>query len=140
MYYFLAEIASIVLFAGFIALVSYEQRTGRLFLASSRASFDRKIDRGVYVCRHVDILAFLKDTVRSLFGNGLHVVVRMALRVVRFIERRLSNSVHTLHTKFSMYNAPSGHPSVPSKSQFIQSISGYKQKLQKEKKPPELSS
>ncbi len=140
MYYFIAEVASIVLFTGFIALVSYEQRAGRFFLVSARASFDKKIEKGLYVYRHVDVPAFLKDTTGMFFGNGLHIIASIALRAVRFIERHLSNSVRMLQTKFSMYNAPSGHPDVPSKSPFIQSISNYKKELKKEEKPPELSS
>lgn len=139
MHYFLAEVISIVLFSGFVALVSYEQRTRRFFLVSSRAMFDKKIERGLYVYHHVDIPAFLKDTTGMFLGNGLHIIASIALRAVRFIERHLSNSVHTLQTKFSMYNAPSGHPDVPSKSPFIQSISGYKQELQKDKESHELS-
>ncbi len=140
MWYLLTEIVSIALFVGFIVFASYEQRAGERFLfAYSREWLDRKIEKELFVCRHVDVLAFLKDTVRLFFEHGLHGTARIALRAVRFIERRLSNLVHILSEKFSLYNAPSGHPTVKSKSPFIQSISGYKQELRKDKGSHELS-
>ena len=139
MIYLLAEVVSIALFVGFIIFASYEQRAGRIFLLPEREQLDKKIKKAFFICNHVDLLAFLKDSVQILFERSLHYVASFALRAVRFIERHLNSFVRVISEKFSLYNPSSGHPTTPSKSQFIQSISSYKEELKKDKDSHELN-
>ncbi len=137
MVYLFTEIGSIILFAGFFAFFSYEQKMKkRIFLNKTRGEFDRKIRKITYLYHHIDLLEFLRDTVQLFFERLLHTIVHSALITVRFFERYLTHIIRMLPEKFSFYKMPSAKPSAPSKSPFVQSITDYKRQLRDKQEPP----
>ncbi len=137
MIYLFTEIGSIVLFTGFFAFFSYEQRIKkRIILNKTREEFDRKIEKIVYLYHHIDLLEFLRDTVQLFFERLLHTIVHSALMIVRFFERHLTHIMRILPEKFAFYKMPSVKSSTPSKSPFVQSITDYKRQLRDKQEPP----
>lgn len=136
MIYLFTEVGSIILFAGFFAFFSYEQRNKkRILLNKTREEFDKKIGKVIYIYRHVDLLEFLRDTVQLFSERLLHTIVHGALIAVRFSERHLTHIIRILPEKFSFYNPPV-KSSAPSKSPFVQSITAYKRQLRDKQEPP----
>ncbi|HEX2792697.1 MAG TPA: hypothetical protein VHO23_03200 [Candidatus Paceibacterota bacterium] len=100
MAYIIAVAVALVLFGGFVALASCEAGAGRRFLlAGPRKSLDRKVARVAFILDHVDLGAFMRDTVRDGIERVLHDVAHASLLAVRFLERALTRFVRRLREK-----------------------------------------
>lgn len=100
MAYLIAVAVAFILFAGFLALARYETGEGRRFLlAGARKRLDRNVSRIGFILNHVDLGAFVSDTVRDTVERILHDVAHASLLVVRFLERALTRFVRQLREK-----------------------------------------
>ncbi len=99
-FYLLIILAPLALLLVFMALVTYEEHTGRrLVLAGRRYMFDRNVERMSFVVRHVDWGAFMHDLTRSGLDRLLHDIAHNVLIGVRFAERELTHVVRTLRAR-----------------------------------------
>jgi hypothetical protein len=99
MAYLIAILVSILLFAGFLWLVSVEARQGRRMFARTRAALDREAGRVEFVFAHVDFGSALRALALAAAERIAHDVAHGILVAVRFIERSLTHAVRTLRTR-----------------------------------------
>jgi len=128
MSYIIAEISTIALFVGFIALTQYESNRKVRFFESTRLKLDRVVARGIFVWTHVALTAFIRDFAKDMFMRVAHDSTSMALRVTQFIERQLTRAVYELRSHFT-HNSPQAPKST---SPFVIAITDFKHELRKE--------
>lgn len=85
-----------LLLGGFLALVSFETRTGKRLAASARYKLDARIARLEFVAKHVDWGAFSADVARTAVLRVVHDVIHGTLVAVRTVERLLTRAVKAL--------------------------------------------
>ena len=94
---FLIAIAiSFLLLSGFLVLVRYETGHGTRYFASARARLDSRVEKAVFVARHVDWSAVVAHAVRSASARIVHDVAHAILIIVRILERLLTRIVRYL--------------------------------------------
>lgn len=126
--YFVVEVSTLALFAGFVALTQYEQRRGARFLNVIRKGIDRFAARLEFIFTHVDFLAFIRESVRQAFDKIAHDSAHMALQVTRLLEQQLTRAVRYFRARFAARAALT--PSSPKESsEFVRAIADYKQEL-----------
>ena len=108
--YIIAILVPLALLAGFLALVSIEERTGRRMFAGRRYQFDERIARIAFIIRHVDWGAFSADIARTSLERAAHDVAHATLLAVRALERFLTQVVRQLRARQDA-------PALPSRTQ-----------------------
>lgn len=97
--YLIAIVLSIALFSSFLILTSYETTRGTRLFAGSRQRLDAKVSRAVFVIRHVDWGAWLRELVRTTSDRVMHDVAEGTLALVRIVERMLTRTVRYLRER-----------------------------------------
>lgn len=90
---------SIALFAGFLALVSFERSRGLRVAGEVRNKLDKKVARATFVAQHVDWGAFFRHLVGSAAERTAHDIAHSILRFVRTTERLLTRFVKYLRAR-----------------------------------------
>ena len=96
MSYIIAIVVALILLVGFLTLTAFEASHGIRILGGVRRRLDRKVGQAGFILSHVDLGAFMRDTVRDLVERVLHDLAHTSLLVVRFIERVLTRFVRQL--------------------------------------------
>ena len=99
MAYLIAILISLLLFAGFLWLVSAEAKRGTRLFAGPRAKLDREAHRVEFVFAHVDFASALRALAVAAFERAAHDIAHGILLVVRLVERSLTSAVRTLRTR-----------------------------------------
>lgn len=126
----LVMLSTIGLFAGFLALTSYETARGSRIWSVKRTWLDRHVERMVFIYEHVDFAAFIREEVQNGVRQGAHMIVHLSLQLVRAIERMLTRVVRTFRVEEAQ--------SVPRESAraFVKTLSDFKVQLRAT--PPEV--
>lgn len=82
--------------AAFVVLTHYEAASGARICSRSRSRLDRYVDRVLFIFRHVDFGAFVRDEVHRALARAGHDVAHVTLRIVRASERLLTRLVRHL--------------------------------------------
>lgn len=122
-------LASLALFAGFLALVAVEAKSGKRVFAVGRARLDREIGRVHFIIEHVDLPGFLRDSSRTIVVRATHEFVRGILVAVRFVERLLTRLVRALREHSAVSTAASIAPTRETHSLFLRAIRNVKDEL-----------
>lgn len=93
---------SIALFAGFLALVSFERSRNARIAGGARNKLDKRVARATFIAQHVDWGAFLKHLLGSAAERTAHDVAHGVLRFVRSAERLLTRFVKYLRARRGM--------------------------------------
>ncbi len=124
----------LLVLAGFLALVSFEERRGsRIILAGQRYRLDLTVARISFVVKHVDWGAFINDLVRTSVERATHDIAHMALVAVRALERQLTQVVRTLRAR---RDQPLLAPRADRPSRIQTAISYVKKTVQRSRKAP----
>lgn len=99
MAYLIAILVSLLVFAGFLWLVSAEAKRGTRIFTGPRAKLDREAHRVEFVFAHVDFGSALRALAVSAAERIAHDVAHAVLVAVRFVERSLTGAVRTLRTR-----------------------------------------
>jgi hypothetical protein len=99
MTYLIFVLAAIALLAGFIVLTWYEGRRSSRVLHHHRSRLDSVVSRALFITKHVDLAAYLRDEARRLAENGGHIALHLTLRAVRSVERLLTRLVRHLRSR-----------------------------------------
>lgn len=90
---------SLILFGGFLALVSFERSRGLRVAGVVRNKLDKKVARAAFVARHVDWGAFTRHLVGSALERFAHDLAHGILQIVRITERLLTRAVRYLRER-----------------------------------------
>jgi hypothetical protein len=127
-------LTSVVFFAGFLILTSYEARRGARFLAPQRTVFDTRVTRFNFILEHVDFESFAREQIRVLIAHVAHDVAHLSLISVRSVERLLTRLVRQLRTRHGIATASATAPRA-----FVKTMSDFKQHLITNRPPvPEI--
>ena len=121
--------ATLLLLAGFAALVGYEARRGARVFAARRERLDTFVGRIEFIVTHVDLGEFLREELRHFIGRLGHDAVHLSLIVVRSVERVLTRLVRRLRTHPEVDTAPR-----ETAREFVKVLSEFKDDL-KENRP-----
>jgi hypothetical protein len=125
MAYVILILASILLFAGFLALTRYEAARGVRFFAPTRDRFDREAERLAFIAMHVDLAAFIEAEARRLSARLGHDIAHGVLQAVRFVERLLTRLVRRLR----IHHAPKPIVARETTREFVKQLSSFKGEL-----------
>lgn len=79
--------------AGFLSLTYFETTHGVRILGGLRRRLDRRVGQATFIIQHVDLGAFVRDTLRAFAERIIHDVAHVSLIAVRFVERMLTRVV-----------------------------------------------
>jgi hypothetical protein len=96
MSYLIAILVALILLVGFLTLTGFEASKGVRVMSGARKRLDRKVGQLGFIFAHVDLGAFVRDTLRDGIERVLHDVAHATLIVVRFLERVLTRFVRSL--------------------------------------------
>ena len=130
--YIVFLVLSILLFVGFIALTRYEARRGTRVFAASRNSLDAEAERVSFAASHVDLPAFIRESLRALIARIIHDIAHGSLIAVRFIERLLTRIVRALRARRGALPAADAAPQGP--TAFVAAMKDFKQELKNGRK------
>ncbi len=128
---------SIVLFIGFLALTRYEARRGTRFFAGSRAFLDTEAARVSFAFSHVDVPAFIRESLRTLVARIVHDIAHGSLIAVRFLERLLTRVVRALRTRHGAVLMEEQKKQGP--TAFVATMADFKQGLKNGRKTEETN-
>jgi len=94
--YLIAILIASILLVGFLTLTAFEASRGIRVMGGMRRRLDRKVGQAGFILAHVDLGAFVRDSVRAMLERVLHDLAHASLIVVRFIERILTRFVRQL--------------------------------------------
>ncbi|MEK7080078.1 MAG: hypothetical protein AAB901_02200, partial [Patescibacteria group bacterium] len=94
--YLIAIGTAFTLLVLFLLLTAVETARGKRIFVGARKRLDRKVGQAAFIVEHVDLGAFVRDTLRAGVERILHDIAHGSLIVVRFIERALTRFVRTL--------------------------------------------
>ncbi len=124
MIYLITILAALVIFLSFSVLTWYETKRGTRFLEVLRAHFDRQVGRVEFILAHIDLSAFLRETLRHFAHRIAHDSAHFSLQVVRAIERFLTRFVR----RFRMRQSLDVTPRVNARA-FVKTLSDFKNSL-----------
>lgn len=84
---------ALILLVGFLTLTAFEAAHGVRVLGGIRRKLDRKVGQASFIIAHVDLGAFVRDSVRDGIERVVHDVAHASLLIVRFLERTLTRFV-----------------------------------------------
>lgn len=90
---------SLVLFGGFLMLVSFERKRGLRVAGALRNALDARVGRVSFIVSHVDWGAFTRHLLGTVFERVLHDTAHVVLQVVRTVERVLTKAVKNLRER-----------------------------------------
>lgn len=96
MSYLIAIVVSFLLVVGFLALTAFESSHGVRVFGGVRRRLDRKVGQAGFILSHVDLGAFVRDSLREAAERVLHDLAHASLLIVRFLERLLTRFVRQL--------------------------------------------
>lgn len=102
MIYFILIGISLILFGGFLVLVSFERARGLRIAGVYRNKLDKKVARAVFVAQHVDWGAFTRHLLGTAIERLAHDIAHGTLRIVRTTERTLTRFVKHLRERRGM--------------------------------------
>ncbi len=126
--YLIAELSTIFLFFGFLALSVYEHSRGTRLCSSMRARLDHRVEQGIFIFSHVDFSAHIREVIQNGFEKIIHDLARAALYATQFLEKQLSHIIYTLRERFVARRAAKRATSAES-SPFVRTIVDFKQEL-----------
>jgi hypothetical protein len=96
MEFVIAIVVSLILLVGFLTLTGYEASHGIRIMGGVRRRLDRKVGQASFILNHVDLGAFIRDSIRDGLERILHDIAHASLLIVRLIERMLTRFVRQL--------------------------------------------
>jgi len=93
MTYVAAILIALILLVGFLTLTAFEASHGVRIMGGVRRKLDRKVGQASFIIAHVDLAAFIRDSIRDGIERIVHDVAHASLLVVRFLERTLTRFV-----------------------------------------------
>ena len=121
MSYLIFIIVTFALLGCFFVLTKYEVRRGARYFATERDRLDHAVERIVFISRHIDIGAFLRDEIRRLISRLSHDIVHLSLQTIRAAERLLTRLVRYLRSRHASDTAPSENV-----REFVKTLSEFK--------------
>ncbi|MDB5244151.1 MAG: hypothetical protein JWN18_21 [Parcubacteria group bacterium] len=117
-------IVSLILLGSFYVLTWYETTRGVRLLAPYRSQFDEIVDRMIFIWKHVDLAAFLREEVEHLLRTLLHRAVHVSLKLVRMLERQLTRLIRYFRMRQASLEAPGENA-----REFVKTLSDFKDGL-----------
>lgn len=117
-------IVSIVLLTSFWALTWYEAGRGVRLFGPLRSRLDQDVERIVFIWKHVDLSAFVREEFQHLLRRAGHDFVHFSLMSVRNLERLLTR----LMRYFRMRQATEESPRESAR-EFVKTLSDFKDGL-----------
>lgn len=90
---------ALILFGGFLVLVSFERSRGLRVAGMFRNALDARVARISFIATHVDWGAFIKHLLGTVFERVLHDAAHLVLQAVRTVERVLTREVKSLRER-----------------------------------------
>ena len=118
-------IITLVLLASYLGTLVLEARRQSRFLETYRARLDQLALRTSFIARHVDFNSFAREEAVHLARQGVHLLARRVLLLVRSTERLLTRLVRhlRLHTDIA-------RPEGASARSFVRTLSEFKGQLE----------
>jgi hypothetical protein len=118
-------LSTLALFAAFCALLSFERARGARVLAGLRGRLDTEVVRAAYLAEHVDWGGYTREKLRAGSLWLGHELARLALALVRAVERALARTLRQIRAQTASAPPASAQAARP----FVQALSDFKEEL-----------
>ncbi len=137
MWYLIAEVSTITLFASFFALTQYERVHNVRMFSNYRKQIDSFASRIEFIFIHVDFLSYIRDLTRHGFDKSIHDIAHLALQMTRIIEQQLTRVVRYFRARFVVRQSMPVSRTNKGSSEFVKTIVDFKHELRNTKSTEE---
>lgn len=127
MSYFIITSIAVGLLLLYVVVLVIERKRGKRFFSESRARFDARVSRVLYIIKHIDWGAFFGHLFKLSLEKVAHDIVHGTLLMVRTMERTLTKAIRALRERLAHRGAS---PLSPDEFQLTKLIRRFKKKVE----------